>query len=62
MPRLTLEEILEERSLIHRIEAGGNDGADIFDYEDFIRRIQNKYNATWTELLDEYIKDNPISL
>ncbi len=40
---LTSGEKARVKELLWRIEASGNDGADIYDYEDFINHLKEKY-------------------
>jgi len=51
---MTKEEYEEIQRLMNRIEQGGNDGADIYDYEQYAEMLFNRYGKSAYELAKEY--------
>lgn len=43
---MTTEEIAELKERWYRIEAGGNDGADIYDYSMLCQAMYDKYGSS----------------
>lgn len=50
---MTREEYLHYLELCRRCNEGGNDGADVYEAEEFCRSLCDKYNKPWLELLQQ---------
>jgi hypothetical protein len=48
---MNTEDIQLLKELSKRIELGGNDGADIWDYEQVVKALAQKYNMTEQEVM-----------
>jgi len=62
MPQVTHDEREEYFQLLARIELGGNDGADIYEFEQFARNLELKYNLPIEHIFppDKLGADGPV--
>jgi hypothetical protein len=44
------EELKQWRQILENLEAGGNDGADVYEAEGFCRSMEEKYGKPFNQL------------
>jgi hypothetical protein len=56
---LTSQEYEELQYLYGRCEEGGNDGADVYECEEYSKMLELKYGLPIKDLEEAYLKENP---